>query len=204
MNDVDVPDRGPTATTSTAARSVAANAAPVDAPGRDPADAEPAGSRSTAVRRRSASHSASRRVQPTRTRASARSRRSAIISRHSLHCRPVRWSRKLDRWLRCNPGQEEGQRDGDETASVHSEVQSAGGHGGAARRPPDPGDRGQARSASEPGLRLEAPSAGGSAGGVRRRRQAPASRSGDGHPRPAREDRRVDRGARFLSRGLGS
>ena len=43
---------------------------------------------------------------------------------------------------------------GDDTASIHSSVQSQGGDGSAPRRPHDPGDRSQARGSSESGERL--------------------------------------------------
>ena len=46
----------------------------------------------------------------------------------------VRWSRKTGQEVKvCIPGHEEGQRDGDDTASIHRGVQSQGGDGGVAR-----------------------------------------------------------------------
>ena len=46
----------------------------------------------------------------------------------------LRWSRKTGQEVKvCIPGHEEGQRDGDDTTSIHRGVQSQGGDGGVAR-----------------------------------------------------------------------
>ena len=110
---------------------------------------------------------------------------------------------KTDGMLECVRGHEEGQRDGDEETSVHSGVQGQGSDGGAAGRPYDQGDRGQARSTSEPDQQLEAASTGRTAGTVRGRQEPAAEGVRCDHSRPARQDRGVDRGARFFARGLG-
>ena len=51
-----------------------------------------------------------------------------------IHHWYLRWSRKTGQEVKvCIPGHEEGQRDGDDTASIHRGVQSQGGDGGVAR-----------------------------------------------------------------------
>ena len=60
-----------------------------------------------------------------------------IVDNYSPHKHAkvkVRWSRKTGQEVKvCIPGHEEGQRDGDDTTSIHRGVQSQGGDGGVAR-----------------------------------------------------------------------
>ena len=57
------------------------------------------------------------------------------VSKHFItEISEVRWSRKTGQEVKvCIPGHEEGQRDGDDTTSIHRGVQSQGGDGGVAR-----------------------------------------------------------------------
>ena len=62
----------------------------------------------------------------------AKDRDAISSSGYVLHT--LRWSRKTGQEVKvCIPGHEEGQRDGDDTTSIHRGVQSQGGDGGVAR-----------------------------------------------------------------------
>ncbi len=98
----------------------------------------------------------------------------------------------------------QGHRDGQEETTIHGGVQEPGGARGTAGARQRAGDRCAARASSHPGHRVAAAAARcGSRGICQGRREAgPRARSEDS--RPAREDRRTYRRARYFQRGAQS